>query len=152
VPHQIVRFDPFEDLTRIQREVNRLFEDTSRTTGRDGAEAASTRTWAPSVDIFEDANEVAFKVELPGIKQEDIDIEMVGDTLTLKGERHFEDIERKDNYIRVERSYGKFQRSFLIPVTIEQDRIQASFKDGVLSVRLPKVEAVKPKKVQVTGG
>jgi HSP20 family protein len=151
MPNHIVRFDPFEDLARIQREVNRLFDDSSRSgTRQGGAEAASTRTWAPAVDIFEDANEIVFRVELPGIKQDDIDIEVSNDTLTIKGERHFEDAERKDGFIRVERAYGKFQRSFSIPIPVDQDKIQASYRDGLLEVKLPKAEAIKPKKVQVT--
>ena len=143
----IVRFDPFEDLTRLQREVNRLFEDNSRT-GR-VTEPASTRTWAPVVDIFEDQNEIIVRAELPGIKQEDIDIELTGETLTLKGERRFEDTQRRENYVRVERAYGQFQRAFTIGVPVQADAVTASFKDGVLEVHLPKSEATKPKKVKV---
>ena len=145
----IVRFDPFEDLTRIQREVNRLFEDNGRT-GR-STEPASTRTWAPPVDIFEDHNEIVVRVELPGIRQDDIDIELTGDTLTIKGERKFEDAQRKDNYVRVERAYGQFQRSFTIGVPVQNDAVKASYKDGLLEVHLPKSEATKPKKVKVSG-
>ena len=143
----IVRFDPFEDLTRLQREVNRLFEDNSRT-GR-ASEPASTRTWAPVVDIFEDQNEIVVRAELPGIKQEEIDIELTGDTLTLKGERKFGDAERREGYVRVERAYGQFQRSFTIGVPVQNDAVTASYKDGLLEVHLPKSEATKPKKVKV---
>jgi HSP20 family protein len=146
----IVRFDPFEDLTRLQREVNRLFEDNTRS-GR-GTEPASTRTWAPAVDIFEDKDEIVVKAELPGLKQEDIDIELTGDTLTLKGERKFEDTQRRDNYVRVERAYGAFQRAFTIGVPVQHDGVTATYKDGVLEVHLPKSEATKPKKVQVAAG
>ena len=102
------------------------------------------------MDIFEDQNEIVVKAELPGLKQEDIDIELTGDTLTIKGERKFEDTQRKDNYVRVERSYGHFQRSFTIGVPVQHDDVKASYKDGVLEVHLPKSEATKPKKVQVT--
>ena len=148
----IVRFDPFEDVVRLQREVNRLFEDNTRVRGRDGAEMASARTWAPPVDILEDQNEIVVRAELPGLKQEDIDIELTGDTLVIKGERKFEDAQRKDNYVRVERSYGAFQRVFTVGVPVEHDGVKASYKDGVLEVRLPKSEATKPKKVQVSAG
>ena len=146
----IIRFDPFEDLTHLQHEVNWLFENTTRTTGRSGAEQASARIWAPAVDIFEDQNEIVVKAELPGLKQEEIDIELTGDTLTLKGERKFEDTQRKDNYVRVERTYGSFQRSFTVGVPVQHDAVKASYKDGLLEIHLPKSEATKPKKVQVT--
>ena len=144
----IVRFDPFEDLTRLQREVNRLFEDNGRP-GR-SAEPASTRAWAPVVDIFEDQNEIVVKAELPGIRQEDIDIELTGDTLTIKGQRKFEDTARKDNYVRIERAYGQFQRAFTIGVPVQNEAVTAGYKDGVLEVHLPKSEATKPKKVKVS--
>lgn len=149
----IVRFDPFEDVVRLQREVNRLFEDNTRVRGRDGgAELASARSWAPPVDIVEDQNEIIVRAELPGLKQEDIDIELTGDTLVIKGERKFEDTERKDNYVRVERSYGAFQRVFTVGVPVEHNGVTASYKEGILEVRLPKSEATKPKKVQVSAG
>ncbi len=150
MPANIVRFDPFEDMARLQREVNRLFEDSGRSTGRGGAELASARTWAPAVDIFEDREEIVVRAELPGLRQEDIDIELTGDTLTLKGERKFEDAQRKDNYVRVERAYGHFQRSFTIGVPVRGDAVKASYKDGLLEIHLPKSEETKPKKVPVT--
>ncbi len=147
----IVRFDPFEDMVRLQREVNRLFEDNTRSGGsRNGSELTAARTWAPAVDIAEDRNEIVLKAELPGLKQDDIDIELTGDTLTIRGERKFEDEQRKDNYVRMERSYGAFQRSFTIGVPVQNDGVSASYKDGVLEIHLPKSEATKPKKVQVT--
>ena len=146
----VVRFDPFEDMGRLQREVNRLFEDSSRPAGRGGAELASARTWAPAVDIFEDRDEIIVRADLPGLKLENIDIELTGETLTLRGERKFEDTSRKDNYVRIERAYGQFQRSFTIAVPVRQDAVKASYKDGLLEVHLPKSEEVRPKKVQVT--
>ena len=109
-----------------------------------------TRTWAPAVDIFEDREEIVVKAELPGLKQQDIDIELTGDTLTLKGERRFEDTQRRDNYVRVERAYGHFQRSFTIGVPVQHDAVKASYRDGLLEIHLPKSEETKPKKVQVT--
>ncbi|MGI4787830.1 MAG: Hsp20/alpha crystallin family protein [Janthinobacterium lividum] len=146
----VVRFDPFEDMGRLQREVNRLFEDSSRPTGRGGAELASARTWAPAVDIFEDRDEIVVRADLPGLKLEDIDIELTGETLTLRGERKFEDASRKDSYVRIERAYGQFQRSFSIAVPVRQEGVKASYRDGILEVHLPKSEETRPKKVQVT--
>jgi len=147
--NNIVRFDPFEDLGRLQREMNRLFEDTqtprwARTNG------IAQGVWAPQVDIHEDGNAITVKVDLPGVKQEDIDIQLTNDSLTITGERKFEDEERKSNYVRVERAYGSFTRTFSLGVPVEADKIKAAFKDGVLTVTLPKSEAIKPKKVLVT--
>jgi HSP20 family protein len=152
----IVRYDPFEELTRLQRDMTRLFDESFRAPARSGSDGngqgITTRAWAPLVDVREDANEVVVHAELPGVKQEDIDIEVTGDTLILRGERKFEETEQKKNYVRVERAYGSFQRSFTIGVPIETDKVAAEFKDGVLTIHLPKSEAIKPKKVQVGGG
>jgi len=148
----IVRFDPFEDMARLQREVNRLFDDGQGAKMRGGAEHASTRVWAPAVDIAEDANEITVHAELPGLKQEDIDIELTGDTLVIKGERKFADAARQDTYVRIERAYGAFQRSFTVGVPVQHDKVSATYKDGVLEVHLPKSEETKPKKVSVTAG
>lgn len=147
----IVRFDPFEDLGRLQREMNRLFDDTTHP-GWARTNGVAQSVWAPQVDIHEDANSITVKADLPGIKQEDIDIQLSNDTLTLSGARKFEDEERKANYVRVERAYGSFQRTFTLGVPVDADKIRASFKDGVLTIDLPKSESIKPKKVKVTAG
>ncbi len=146
----IIRFDPFEDLTRLQREMNRMFDDSYRANPRNAEQGGQIRTWAPAVDITEDADKITLKAELPGIKQEDIDIEIHGDTLTLRGERKLEESVTKGNYVRVERAYGSFQRAFSLNAPIQEDKVNASYKDGVLVIELPKSEAVKPKKVSVT--
>ena len=148
--NSIVRFDPFEDLSRLQHEMNRLFDDTYSTGPRTARrENAATQLWAPAVDVAEDANEIVLRSELPGVKQDDIDIELAHDTLTIRGEKKFEEEDKKGNYVRIERAYGTFQRSFNLSVPVDQDKINASFKDGVLTIRLPKSEATKPKKVLV---
>lgn len=145
----IVRFDPFRELDRLQNEVNRLFEGyTAQPTERSAGVPA--RVWSPAVDVVENENAVILRAELPGMRQEDIDIELTGDTLTLRGERRFENEERKDNYVRVERSYGRFQRSFTLGVPVQHDKVNATYRDGVLEVTLPKSEETKPRKVQVT--
>ena len=151
----LVRFDPFRELDRLQSEMNRLFEGYSQTGDRPtearGAGALS-RAWAPVVDIAENENEIVLRAELPGMKQEDIDIELTGDTLTLRGERRFEDEERRDNFVRVERSYGRFQRAFTLGVPVQHDQVRASYRDGILEIHLPKSEETKPRKVQVSVG
>ncbi len=153
----IVRYDPFDELTRLQRDMTRLFDEAvvspmrgRQDNGNGGTNGGSLKAWAPSVDIRDDQNEIVVHAELPGVKQEDIDIEVSGDTMTIRGERKFEDVENRKNYVRVERAYGSFQRTFTIGVPVQSDKISAGFKDGVLTVRLPKSEEVKPKKVQVT--
>lgn len=153
----LVRFDPFRELDRLQNEVNRLFEGYTQTPDRPsnsggGNQMQMGRVWAPAVDIAENENEIVLRAELPGMKQEDIDIELTGDTLTLRGERKFENEERKDNFVRVERSYGRFQRSFTLGVPVQSDQVKATYKDGVLEVHLPKSEETKPRKVQVGVG
>ncbi len=149
----MVRFDPFRELDRLQNEVNRLFEGYSGTNDQvqGGVNRfAAARTWSPTVDILENQSEVVLRAELPGIKQEDIDIELTGDSLTLRGERKFESESHKENMVRVERSYGRFQRSFTLGVPIQPDSVSASYRDGVLEIHLPKSEATRPRKVQVT--
>jgi HSP20 family protein len=149
--NSIVRFDPFEDLSRLQREMNRLFNDSysAPTTRRSPDSAAFSAGWAPAVDVAEDASEITLKIELPGVKKDEIDLELSSDTLTIRGEKKFEEKEKAGNYVRIERSFGKFQRTFSLSVPIQQDKITANFSDGVLTVRLPKSEASKPKKVLV---
>ena len=149
----MVRFDPFRDLDRLQSEVNRLFEGVNNT-GEPRPTSTQNpnfnRPWAPVVDVAENQNEVVLRAELPGMKQEDIDIELTGDTLMIRGERRFEDEQRRENFVRVERSYGRFQRSFTLGLPVQHDAVRATYRDGVLEVVLPKSEATRPRKVQVS--
>ncbi|HZP82782.1 MAG TPA: Hsp20/alpha crystallin family protein [Chthonomonadaceae bacterium] len=112
-------------------------------------EHVSSRVWSPPVDVYEDKDSIVLKVELPGVQQNEIDIEMAGETLTIRGERKFEDEARRENYIRIERQYGAFQRSFTIGIPIEEDKVKATYRNGILEITIPKSEATKPKKVQV---
>jgi len=145
----ILRWDPFADMIALRDQINRMFEESlSRTTGRPAAPSPS-RMWAPVVDILEDNDQIVIKADLPGLKQEDIHIDLTGDTLTLSGERRFEDEQNKDNYVRVERVYGPFQRSFQLGVPVDADRVTASYRDGILTIRLPKPEAIKPRRVEI---
>ncbi len=144
----IVRWDPFRDLITIQDRMNKLFEQTlARTRGAD--ETVTPAAWSPSVDIYETADAIVLTAELPGLQKEDIEIQLQDSTLTLKGERKFEREVKDENYLRIERSYGAFQRSFSLPTVVQQDEIKAVFKDGVLEVTMPKAEEAKPKQVKV---
>ena len=140
--------NPFEMLLRLQDDVNRALSPREGTGSR--REHVSQRVWSPSIDVLEDSEKIVIKADLPGIKQDEIDIELTGDTLTLKGERKFEDEERRENYVRVERQYGAFQRTFTIGVPVEADKVSASYRNGILELTVPKAEATRPKKVQIS--
>lgn len=143
----VVKWDPFRDLISIQDRMNKLFEQTlSRSRVEEGIAAT---TWTPAVDIYETPGTIVMKAELPGVSREDIEIGIRDDTLTLKGERRFAKDVHEENYLRIERSYGSFQRSFTLPTTIQQEKIHAVMKDGVLELTLPKAEEAKPKKIAI---
>jgi len=143
----ISRWDPFRDLSVLQERMNRLFEDAGR--GYRGDEAAATTTWSPAVDIYETENEIMVKAELPGIDRKDIVLNLDNNVLTLKGERKFEKETRQENYHRIERSYGAFSRAFSIPAIVDEEKIRADYKDGILKIALPKKEQVKPKQIKI---
>ncbi len=124
----------------------RLFEDT---VNRMFSDTLAARPWTPAVDIMENENELVLTADLPGVKMDDIDIRLEDGTLTLTGSREMEKREDKAGYHRLERSYGKFQRAFVLPDTLDADRVQANFNDGVLTVTLPKKETAKPRTIKV---
>jgi HSP20 family protein len=140
----LVRWDPFRDLSMLQSRVNRLFGDTLL--GQAGEEF---RGWAPVVDIFERGDDLVLRAEIPGVRKEDLDLRVEGNVLTLRGERTRDEKVAEENYHRIERSYGAFSRSFTLPSTIDASRIDASYKDGVLELILPKAEEAKPKRIEV---
>jgi len=143
----VVRWDPFRDLGMIQDRMNRLFEDAGRGWRTD--EPSATTTWSPAVDIFETEGEIVVKAELPGMDRKDITLNLEKNVLTLKGERRFEKETKDDNYHRIERSYGTFSRAFSIPATVDEKKIRADYKDGVLKIVLPKKEQSKPKQIRI---
>ena len=146
----ITRLDTFQGLSGLQEQVNRLF-DTSFP-GR--SDNSALTTWAPAVDIYETENELVVKADLPDINEKDLDVRIENNTLTIRGERKFEKKVTEDNYLRVERTYGSFSRSFSLPNTVNSEAIKADYKNGVLTVELPKRAESKPKqvKVNVTNG
>lgn len=144
----IVRWDPFRDLSTIQDRVNRLFDDTL-TRFKGGETERFSAGWEPAVDIYETENEIVMKVELPGLSKENVNIELKDNILTIKGERKIEEEVKKENYHRIERSYGYFQRSFSLPSIVQQDKVKASFKDGILDIKLPKAEKAKPAQIKI---
>ncbi|MEI7834117.1 MAG: Hsp20/alpha crystallin family protein [bacterium] len=144
----IVRWDPFADMALLRDQVNRAFEQSLNRTGQ-GQEPASSRTWAPVVDIAESGNDFVLHVEVPGLKPEEIDIQIADDTLTIKGERKLEKETKEKEYVRIERSYGAFQRSFSLGVPIKKESVSASYNSGVLTITLPKAEDKKPKQIKI---
>src|SRR5579884_1536263 len=124
----------------------RVFEDSF---SRMLNEPAANRPWSPAVDIFETENELVLKADVPDVDAKDIDVRVENQTLTISGERKFEHDNSSKGYHRIERSYGSFVRSFAVPNTFDTDKINAGFKNGVLTVTLPKKEAAKPRQVTV---
>jgi HSP20 family protein len=141
----ITRWDAFHNLSTLQEQVNRLFEGSSP---RRSDQSALT-TWAPAVDIYETENELVLKADLPDVNEKDLDIRIESNTLTIKGERKFEEKVKEDNYLRVERTYGSFSRSFSLPSTVDSGSIKADYKNGVLTVELPKRAESKPRQVKI---
>lgn len=135
-----------EPVYTLQQRLNRLFEETLLPMG---AEPFSTAAWSPSCDIYETENEIVVKAEIPGVKKEDVKLSVQDNVLTLSGERKFEEETKKENYVRVERGYGSFTRSFTLPPSVDAKKISAEFKDGLLEVKLPKLEEAKPKEVEI---
>ena len=142
----ITHWGSFRNLTTLQDEMDRLFEGAF-TKGQGGqAELAS---WAPAVDIYEAESELVAKVDLPGVDEKDLDIRLENNTLTIRGERKFEKSVNEENFLRVERAYGSFTRTFSLPNIVNPEGINASYSNGVLTVRMPKREESKPKQVKI---
>ncbi len=142
----IVKYNPFRELRVMQEQMNRLLD---LAWNRESGEELREGIWQPPVDIFEDAESLIIKAELPGIDQKDIDVRIEDGTLTLRGERKHDEEVRKENYHRVERYYGAFQRSFSLPTTIDQEKVKATCDKGVLTIVLPKKEETKPKQINI---
>lgn len=146
----IIHWDSFHDLSALQEQVNRFFETKFSPNGDGSALSA----WAPAVDVYETENELVIQADLPGATEKDLDVSVENNMLTIGGERRFDQKVREDNYLRMERFYGSFHRTFSLPSTVDAQAIQAQYTDGVLTVTLPKRAESKPKqvKVNVTNG
>jgi HSP20 family protein len=144
----ITRWDPFRDVATLQNRLNSLFQEYNRGEG----DAVSTAAFVPPVDIYEDEHKIVLKLEVPGMKQEDLDIQLENDTLTVRGERKFEKEEKEENFHRIERRYGSFYRSFTIPNTVNTEDVKADYDAGVLQIQLAKKVEAKPKQIKVQVG
>jgi HSP20 family protein len=138
----LIRWDPFLEL-------NALGKGLTGFMGPRWEMPASTTAWNPAVDIFENENEIVIKAELPGMEAKDIEIGLENNVLTIKGERRFEKETKEEHYHRVEREYGRFNRSFSLPATVKEDEIAAEFKSGLLKIALPKKEGIKSRLIKI---
>jgi HSP20 family protein len=139
------RWEPFRGVGSLQEQINRVFDDV---VGRTTDESALS-TWVPAVDIYETEHELVVKADLPDVDPKDLDIRVENNLLTIHGERKFEKKVSEENYLRVERSYGTFSRSFSLSNSVNPEAIKADYQNGVLTLSIPKREEAKPKQIKV---
>jgi HSP20 family protein len=143
----VVRWEPFRNLISTQDHLNRLFNETFSRLGGDGGRG---RSWTPAVDVLETDHELVFKAELPGVNPNDVEVRVEKNTLYLKGERKLDSDQQ--SYHQIERPYGPFARTFTLPISIDADKVVANYKDGILTLTLPKREEAKPKAIKIQVG
>jgi len=146
----LVRWEPVREISSIQSEMNRLFNSffDTPTTGNGGA----PRRWLPAMDVVETDDHFVLTADLPGLGEEDVNIEIEENVLTVSGERKAEHEDKREGFVRVERSYGSFRRSLTLPEGVDADAVSANFDKGVLEIRIPKPEVRKPRKVEIQVG
>src|SRR5579863_9346722 len=146
----LTRWEPFREFATLQDRINRAFRESYSGAAHD--ESLTTSTFAPAVDVYEDEHQVTLKIEVPGVDEKDIDVQIENNVLTVHGERKFEKEEKEENFRRVERQYGSFTRTFTLPTTVDAENVQASYDKGVLKIALPKKAEAKPKQIKVNVG
>jgi len=140
----ITRWDPFREVVALQNRMNSLFRDLNDNEG-----PMTTASFVPAVDVYEDEKKVVLKLEVPGIEEKDLDVSVENHTLTVKGERKFENEEKEENFHRIERRYGSFYRAFTLPTTVDTESVAASYNAGVLKLELKKKPEAQPKQIKV---
>ena len=140
----ITRWDPFREVVALQNRVNSLFRDLN-----DGEDPVAAASFVPPVDVYEDAQKLVLKLEVPGIEEKDLDVRVEDHTLTVKGERKFEAEEKEQNFHRIERRYGSFFRAFTLPSTVDTESVAASYNAGVLKLELKKKPDAQPKQIKI---
>lgn len=151
----ITRWDPFGELTSLQDRVNQLLTQSFPSfsgLGRSAEQPLTFSNFVPPVDVYEDEHNITVQAELPGIEEKDLDVRIENNVLTISGERKMENEEKKDNFHRIERSYGRFTRAFTLPSTVDTEHINAAFENGVLKVTMEKLEEAKPKQIKIGVG
>ena len=147
----LIRWEPVRELNTIQGEMNRLFNSLFESASPSNG-GTSVRRWIPAMDLVENDDDFVLRADLPGLREDDVKIEVEDNVLTVSGERQVEHEDRKDGYYRLERGSGAFRRSLTLPEGVDAEKINASFEDGVLEVRIPKPEQRKPRKVTISAG
>lgn len=146
----LTQWQPFREITSLQERMNQLFRDAF--SGLDSQEPGLlTSSFVPKTDIYEEDDKMVLEIEAPGMREEDLNITLEGNTLTISGERKFEDERKKDRYHRVERWYGNFARSFTLPGTVDPNRVEAKYEHGVLYVTMAKKADARPRQIKVSG-
>jgi HSP20 family protein len=148
----LIRWEPVRELNTIQSEMNRLFNTFFEGSSPANGTASQLRRWIPAMDLVEGDDYFELRADLPGLSENDVNIEVEDSVLTISGERKSEHEERKDGYYRVERASGHFHRSLTLPEGVDPEGIKASFDKGVLELRIPKPEQRKPRKVTISAG
>ncbi len=148
----LIRWEPVRELSTIQGEMNRLFNTFFDAPAAAGEGAQSLRRWVPAMDLVETGESFVLRADLPGLAEQDVNIELEDNVLTISGERQADHEERKEGYYRVERAWGTFSRSLTLPEGVDPEAVQANFHHGVLEVRIPKPEVRKPRKVAISVG
>jgi len=143
----IVKWEPLKDFVTLQDRMNQFLSDTVNTYETENGRPV--QDWVPAVDIFEDADAIQLHAELPGMEMKEIEVKVANNTLEIKGEKKIEKQDKKENYHRVERVFGRFARSFRLPGTVNQEKIRAKYDRGILTITLPKREETKPKNITV---
>jgi HSP20 family protein len=146
----LARWTPMRTLPAFQEEMNRMFNEFFRG-GNGGEQGWLAGAWTPPVDIYETDDALVLTAELPGVSKDDVSIEIHNNTLTLRGERKHDAEVKEEHYHRVERAYGTFQRAFVLPTLVDQEKVQATYHDGILELRLPKLESAKPRRIAIAG-
>lgn len=143
-------WDPFADIAALRDQVNRLFEESvARTPARERRERLAQRTWSPPVDICENADQIILRMDLPGVDQNEIDIQLEGETLTIRGDRKLPE-QGESTCVRAERISGPFLRTFNVTTPVQAEKVTASYRDGVLTVTIPKAEETKPRRIVIS--
>ena len=145
----MTRWEPFREMTNLQSTLNRILSSEYAQTGDD---LMTSGTFLPPVDIYEDENQFKLHFEVPGMNEKDIDIRLENNTLTVRGERKFENEQKEENFRRVERRYGTFNRSFTLPNTVDAEKVQAHYENGILTLQLAKRAEAKPKQIKINIG
>ena len=144
----ITRFSPIHDVAALQNRLNSIFSEFGRPVAGEN-ESLSSLSFVPPVDVYEDTQKLSLRMEIPGVRLEDIDVQIENNTLTVRGERRFSSEDKEENFHRIERRYGSFARTFNLPQTLETDNVVATCEHGILSIAIPKKPEAKPKQIKV---